>query len=170
MKVATARRSNGESSPATRLSLAVIWLDEMKQILVDGQHVDTDAQHFTCRYMISDQSELAKLSQLRLLKSASFADADLTDIGLGSICKVSTLENLNLQGTQISNDGIRLLRSLPNLRYLRIKDNLQLNNDCVQHLARLTNLVDLAIHETSIDQNGLNLLVSMYSLRYLFAN
>ena len=136
----------------------------MTQILIDGQSVDPDAKHFTCPYTISDQSELAKLSQLPL-SSASFADANLTDVGLEFVCRIATLENLDLQGTQITNDGVSLLRNLTNLRHLRIKDNLQLDNSCVHDLIELPNLIDLQIHETSIDLDGLAHIVSMKSLR-----
>ena len=136
----------------------------MTQILIDGQSVDPDAKHFTRPYTISDQSELAKLSQLPL-SSASFADANLTDVGLEIVSRITTLENLNLQGTQITNNGVSLLRNLTNLRYLRIKDNPQLDSRCVHHLIEIPNLTNLQIHETSIDLEGLAHVVSMKSLR-----
>ena len=124
----------------------------MEQTLFDGRTIDVDASHFTCPFALSDETELEKLSQFRLLTSASFTGIDLTDVGLEIVCRITTLENLCLQGTRITNDGIKLLRNLTGLRHLRLKDSYQLNNQCIEHLLLLENLVDLAVHEAALPQ------------------
>ena len=37
---------------------------------------------------------------------------------------------------------------------MRLKENQQLSNNCIQHLNKLENLIDLRLHETCIDQLG----------------
>src|SRR5262249_53938994 len=76
-----------------------------------------------------------------------------------------TIDNLNLQDTRISNEGLSALERLPDLKYLRLKENAHLSNACVPHLLKFKQLVDLQIHETSIDQDGVNQLVVMDTLR-----
>src|SRR5262249_8787350 len=99
------------------------------------------------------------------LKSASFCGTNLDDVGLEHVSQVATLENLDLQDTKITNDGLAHLARLPRLAYLRLKENNQLTNQCVPHLLHLPHLTELQIHETSIDQQGLQTLASMTNLR-----
>ena len=138
----------------------------MVDILINGEAFVDSIGHFSLSGShIENMAELAKLRLFPNLSSASFPDTNLDDVGLAHVAQVHTLENLNLQGTQISDDGLACLRALPNLRYLRLKDNPQLTNRCVPHLARLPRLVDLGVHETSIDQHGLEQLVGLGTLR-----
>jgi hypothetical protein len=80
---------------------------------------------------------------------------------------VSTLENLTLQGTRITNDGIAHFAGLPRLSYLRLKDNRQLDDRCVGHLVHVRGLVELQLHETSIGADGLDQLVALPALIHL---
>jgi hypothetical protein len=120
---------------------------------------------FDCSHVIGDMGELAKLRAFTSLKSASFCGSGLDDDGLRYVSYVQTIENLDLQDTRISNEGLSVLERLPNLKYLRLKENAQLSNECIPHLLKLKQLVDLQIHETSIDQDGVNQLVVMDTLR-----
>lgn len=136
-------------------------------IHVDGQPFDTTIEHFSfpLYHNIQSMEELGKLSLFPSLRSASFCGTTLDDIGLEYISRVATLENLDLQNTKITNDGLAHLARLPRLRCLRLKENSQLTNQCVPHLRRVESLMDLGIHETSIDQHGLQLLEGMGNLR-----
>jgi hypothetical protein len=135
-------------------------------IYVDGQAFDESSEHFSFDYWhkISDMKELAKLRAFTNLKAASFSGSNLDDVGLTYVSDVATIENLNLQDTKISNEGLRVLERLPNLKYLRLKENMQLSNECIPHLLKLKQLIDLGIHETSIDQYGLKQLAVMDTL------
>jgi hypothetical protein len=135
-------------------------------ISIDGQLFDPSSEHFSFGgyHTIADMQELAKLCAFTNLKSASFFGTGLDDVGLGYVTDVPTIENLDLQYTLISNDGLSVLERLPNLRYLRLKENPQLSNECIPHLLKLKQLIDLSIHETSIDQFGVNQLVVMDTL------
>jgi len=132
----------------------------MVDVTINGKPYDAAIAHFSCgTIQIDDMRELAKLQLFRNLRSACFAGSNLDDAGLTHLTQVATLENLNLQETEISEAGLALLARLPKLQYLRLKGNDQLTNACVCHLARLTQLVDLAVQETSIDEDGLEALV-----------
>ena len=139
---------------------------------VSGDLVDPYAVEFRFhgpfqdgRIHISRMDDLKKLAICPNLKSANFCGTDLDDVGLEHVSLVVTLESLDLQDTKITNDGLAHLARLPRLRYLRLKENRQLTNQCVSHLLRLENLTDLQIHETSIDQQGLESLATMPNLR-----
>ena len=135
-------------------------------ICVDEQSFDSAIEYFTfARFQIHQMDELEKLALFPNLRSASFGGTNLDDVGLRHVSSVSTLENLNLQDTKITDEGLAWLERLPRLKHLRLKENTQLTNACVPRLLRLSSLVDLGIHETSIDQHGLNELVSMKNLR-----
>jgi hypothetical protein len=139
---------------------------------VDGQSVDPYAINFRLYGLIIDgrnhiwrMDELKKLAVCPNLKFADFHGTNLDDVGLEHVSQVATLENLDLQDTKITNDGLAYLARLPRLRHLRLKENRQLTNECVPHLLRLESLTDLQIHETSIDQHGVESLASLPNLR-----
>lgn len=137
-------------------------------ILVDGQSFPLSIERFSLAgysHCIQRMVELQKLAVFPRLKSASFVDTNLDDVGLEYVSKVRTLEHLDLQDTKITNAGLAHLAQLPRLDWLRLKENSQLNNECVPHLQRLERLSNLQIHETSIDQKGLEQLADMQSLR-----
>ncbi len=112
-----------------------------------------------------NKGELEKLKLLPELSGASFSGSDLKDAGLAVLCGVSRLETLDLQGTEITNDGLCELKKLASLKYLRLKENPQLTNLCILHLKQIRNLGDLQIQETGIDQDGLDRLAGMTSLQ-----
>lgn len=136
-------------------------------VQIDGKSLDRTIEHFSFGlwHEISDMHELAKLAQFERLTSATFHATGLNDVGLTYVCRVATLENLDLQQTCISNEGLRALAQLPRLQHLRLKENAQLTNGCIPHLLELRQLIDLQIHETSIDQQGLARLIPLGNLR-----
>lgn len=130
-------------------------------IEICGQHFDKTTKHFafkTIFFKIEKMSELEKLRALPNLKSANFVDTNLNDLGLKLVCNNRNIDHLDLQATQISDEGLQYLGQLKNLQYLRLKENDQLTDACIPYLNQLENLVDLQIHETSITQKGLKLL------------
>jgi hypothetical protein len=137
-------------------------------ITIDGKEFDAAASHadFTW-HRFSDTGTLLGLAAFRELRAASFGGANLDDRGLELVCRISTIDTLDLQDTEVTNEGLVSLGRLERLDYLRLKDNQQLTNDCVQHLVSLPLLENLAIQETSIDERGLWLLKGKRSLRDL---
>ena len=140
----------------------------MSNVTIAGKTLSQTTTHLPFYDLdLGDMRELAKLTLLKDLRSASLTSSNLNDEGLFHLCQVATLENLNLQETRITDEGLRHLALLPRLRHLRLKDNPQLTNGCVPHLCALSSLVDLQVHETSIDQSGLDELVVLSGLRDL---
>lgn len=130
----------------------------MSTITICGQPFNTSAEHFGFEWpfqKITDMSELLKLKEFRALKSASFGSTNLNDEGLEIVCANTRIENLDLQDTKITSDGLQFLAQLKGLKYLRLKENHQLGNASVVHLNQLHQLIDLQIHETSISHRGL---------------
>ncbi len=141
--------------------------NETKIVVLNGKSFDRTMTHFGLDADLGDMDELKKLAEFNNLISASFAGTNLDDIGLDHVCKVTSIEDLNLQWTDISDEGLRSLAKLPRLATLRLKENDQLTNACTPHLRKLANLTDLQIHGTSIDQRGLQELICLKNLRDL---
>ncbi|PKL77184.1 MAG: hypothetical protein CVV27_06455 [Candidatus Melainabacteria bacterium HGW-Melainabacteria-1] len=138
-------------------------------IRIDGQDFADEIAHFSFAawHQIRQMHELEKLVGFKQLVSASFSGTGLDDAGLALICRVATLENLDLQDTCVTDRGIGLLTQLPALRILRLKENPQLTNACLPALVRLKGLVELQLHESAIDQAGLPQLAALNQLRDL---
>ncbi len=111
------------------------------------------------------KKDLEKLKLLPNLRGISFSGSNLNDEGMDVLCELSLLEKLDLQGTEITNDGLCGLKKLTQLKYLRLKENWQLTNSCILHLKQIRSLCDLQIQETGITQDGLNRLCGMSSLQ-----
>ena len=127
-------------------------------IEICGQKFNRSITHFSFEWplnKIEDMNELQKLSNFRDLTSASFSGTNLNDFGLSIISQCENIDNLNLQETEITNHGISHLKNLKKLKFLRLKENVQLNNSCVPFLNLCHELIDLQIHETSINEDGL---------------
>ncbi|KQV54466.1 MULTISPECIES: hypothetical protein [unclassified Duganella] len=135
-----------------------------KSVVIQGAPFDTSISHLSLHSKL-DMEELRLLAEFKHLSSASFSGTNLDDIGLGHVCRVTSIENLDLQFTEISNQGLSSLENLPRLAKLRLKENDQLTNDCIGYLTRLDSLVELQIHETSIDQQGIKQFALMGKLR-----
>ncbi len=137
-------------------------------ISVGGVRVELDAEFVD----LSDREfengdELAELLRLNRLQYADFAYSDLDDDGLAVIGRIGSLEGLDLQCTRITDGGLRHLREMPSLTALRLKENRQLTNACVEHLLEIRTLANLQIHWTSIDHDGLRGLASLPNLEFL---
>jgi len=118
---------------------------------------DKNLTHFRFRFLenIINMNDLVHLKEFPNLDSASFNDTNLNDIGLKYIVECKQIDNLNLQLTKVTDTGLALLSQLKDLKYLRLKENHQLTNNCIKHINELENLIDLQIQDTNIDQFGL---------------
>lgn len=141
-------------------------------IEICGQSFDRDSEHFAFEWPFTDIEDMAELDKLRLfpqLRSVSLGSTNINDLGLQYVCKNPNIDNLNLQDTQITNEGIRCLAELKGLKYLRLKENWQLDNGCIEAINQLQSLVDLQLHETSIDGAGIKA-INLVHLRDLMVN
>jgi len=126
-------------------------------IKICGETFDKNSSHFRFRTIgrIPKMKVLKQLKEFENLTSVSFNDTNLDDKGLAYIVECEHIDNLNLQLTKVSDKGLALLANLKDLKYLRLKENHQLTNNCMQHINKLKNLIDLQIHDTNIDKFGL---------------
>jgi hypothetical protein len=115
----------------------------------------------------------------------------VTDSDLEKLKGIATLTELDLEGTQITGDGLKHLRNMKNLRRIRLdrtkitdaglanlaglttlKELLlwetQITDVGLMHLSRLTNLQELWIDDTKITDKGLACLKGLTNLRILF--
>jgi hypothetical protein len=140
------------------------------KLIVDGREFESNITHFAFPEpmpIIRDMQELSKLPFFPNLTSASFTESNLNGSGLAWVCDCNLLENLNLQGTKITDRDLQSLYKLGNLKYLRLKDNPQLTDNSISYLLSLTMLIDLQIQETSITEKGLRLMRNMPNLNQI---
>jgi hypothetical protein len=108
---------------------------------------------------------LKSLVQLTNLKHLNAAGCYLVDHDLVTIGQVTSLELLDLDLTDISNNGLQHLSNLTNLSELRLKDNPQLTDDCVNYLLHFDKLKLIYIANTSITINGIKKMLSHLNLK-----
>lgn len=136
----------------------------MENSIKIGNHFyDINSEHFCLKWgeSLSNFNELSYLNQFLNLRSATFTNTNLNDEGLAIVSNCSMIDNLNLQDTEITNEGIQHLQNLYSLKYLRLKENFQLTDECVPYLIELDRLTNLEIQETSITENGLKKLTAL---------
>jgi Leucine-rich repeat (LRR) protein len=132
--------------------------DDSFQVVV---HIDLSGEDFA-------DEDLRHLRQFRNLRRLSLADTKVGDAGLEHIAELRELEMLYLRGCdRITNDGLRHLQGLTNLRDLTITSD-QVTNDGIQHLAGLKNLESLDLSEVSITDEGVKHLHGLTRLKLLF--
>jgi hypothetical protein len=138
-------------------------------IKIGNHNYDTTSEHFSLKWgeSLNNFNELSYLNQFPNLTSATFTSTNLNDEGLAHVSNCRGIENLNLQDTEITNDGLKYLQNLKLLKYLRLKENSQLTDDCIPHLLELDYLHNLQIQETSITENGLKKLTALQYLEML---
>lgn len=126
-------------------------------IKIGNHYYDINSEHFSLKWEESpiNFNELSYLKQFPNLISANFYSSNLNDEGLAHVSNCSKIENLDLQDTEITNDGIKYLKNLEFLQYLRLKGNTQLTDECIPYLTEINNLLNLQIQETSITEVGL---------------
>ncbi|MCP4180698.1 MAG: hypothetical protein GY756_23305 [bacterium] len=115
---------------------------------------------------ISFMEDLIHLKEFPNLRYAGFWDSNINDIGVKYLSDCTSIDNLNLQFTEITDKGIEYLSNMKNLKFLRLKECDCITNNCIWHINKLINLEDLQIHGTDIDEEGLQNLV-LPNLKYL---
>lgn len=139
-----------------------------ENIPIFGQHVDTDTAYFS--FSVWDDipsKELQKLLKLTHIRHLNVSSCDLEDKHLETIGKLKTLELLDLDSTEISDHGLSFLEPLQQLKQLRLKDNPQLTDNCIDYLVRIPSLEMLHAGNTSITSTGLSLLLDRVQLKTL---
>ncbi len=97
------------------------------------------------------------------------ANPGLTDEGLKSIAKLTSLEHLDLSGTGVSDQGLRVVAGLPKLQTL-VLDRTTINSDSLIYLQPLQSLRILHLWSTSVDDAGLEAIGEIRSLESIVLN
>lgn len=85
--------------------------------------------------------------------------SDLIDKHLEAIEKIDSLGLLDLDATKITGQRLFYLEPLKNLKQLRLKDNPQLTDMCIEYLLNIQSLELIHIGNTSITTVGARVLL-----------
>ena len=93
---------------------------------------------------------------------------DLNDEGLTYfLTRINGINMLDLNETEITNDSITFLSNLEYVNELRLKGCLEIDDDCISHLNKMTSLQFLHIKDTGITIDGILQLNALKNLREL---
>ncbi len=133
-----------------------------------NEQVSLDVTYFNLSFFGEIRnSELEKLLHLKKLKHLNIAISDVLDKHLKIIGQLGTLEMLDLDSTEITDRGIKHLQELTLLEDLRLKDNPQLTDKCVEFLLHIKQLKSVHLGNTSITITGLKKLICKKELRLI---
>lgn len=128
-------------------------------LTICGESFETNIEHFSFAFeygKVYDLSELEKLIACPQLTSASFNSTNFDDSAIKILAKSAPgIRNLNLQDSQVTDQGIKYLSHFKQLQILRLKENWQLTHASIPGFNLLRDLLDLQIHETGINPRGL---------------
>jgi uncharacterized protein (TIGR03067 family) len=109
---------------------------------------------------------LPQLETLEHLGKLNIESGQITDTGLASIGKMTSLEFLALGSDRISDAGLAQLKSLRNLKSLFVASS-KVRGEFLAELADLPNLISLDLSQTRLNDEAIRHLASMAQLRYL---
>src|SRR5262245_25515125 len=136
--------------------VVLTWLGSRWRALEEQKHILTSLDRFVPGTVFS-RGEVVVLS----LKSTEIHDEDLRSVG-----KLTSLEQLDLEYTKITDAGIAHLVGLKNLRYLSIGGT-RITDAAMKNIGRLTRLEELLLGGTNVGDAGMNYLCDLRSLRNL---
>ena len=94
------------------------------------------------------------------------AYTSVTDTGVAQIARCKSIRHLDLSGTQVSNDGLKLLRDLPELEILRLV-GIKLDRESMNIIASYQSLKSLDIHDADVSDADIQALKSCKTLQDL---
>jgi beta-lactamase regulating signal transducer with metallopeptidase domain/5-hydroxyisourate hydrolase-like protein (transthyretin family) len=146
----------GQASDEALASVAD--LKDLESLFIWDAHKITDAG-------VKHLAGLAKLQTILL------SDSQIGDGALAVFARLPALKNLALEGSAFSDEGLRHLEGMKQLRGLSIGMNRKPITDAgVQHLADLTRLEQLGLQGASLSDEGVMGLKNLKNLKRLFLN
>jgi hypothetical protein len=137
-------------------------------IIIFDQTVAIDTTYLSLVFVEQlNSTELMKIRKLSKLTTLNASNYLLNDEHLEIIGSIAGLETLHLVMTEITDEGIAYLGPLIKLQELRLKDNPQLTDACIPHLAMLQALKLIHLGNTDISVEGLTELMSKVALTTL---
>lgn len=116
-------------------------------------------------------SALESLVGLKRVRSVLLNETAVTDAGMATVGKVSTLQNVDLRGCAISNAGLEPLTALSELKALRLSGEsgvTSVDDDGMVHVAKMKNLKALLLDFLWISEVGLEQLAGLDKLEELY--
>lgn len=137
-------------------------------INIVDQEVRVDTDYLSLSFFDKIKiSEIKKLLHLENLKHLNLSSSDLMDEHLEIVGKIESVELLDLDSTEITNQGLQFLEPMKQLKQLRLKDNPQLADKCIGYLSNIASLELIHIGNTSITIDGVRELLSKVELKSL---
>jgi beta-lactamase regulating signal transducer with metallopeptidase domain len=100
---------------------------------------------------------LAELAKCRLLEELNIGSPGITDEGMRHVAKLTNLKKLMLFGCEnVTNEGLAQLTTLKSLRHLYIADS-KITIGGLSHLNKIPGLFKLDLHDIEQDHSGLNI-------------
>jgi len=100
---------------------------------------------------------LAELAKCRLLEELNIGSPGITDEGMRHVAKLTNLKKLMLFGCEnVTNEGLAHLTTLKSLRHLYITDS-KITIGGLSHLNKIPALFKLDLHDIEQDHAGLNI-------------
>jgi hypothetical protein len=96
----------------------------------------------------TDADHLLKAKGLRsvTIGKSRLKDAGLTDAGLANLSRVGSIEELELDGTQVSDKSLASLRQLRKLKSLRLLRNRNLTDEAMREIGGIATLESLTVN------------------------
>ncbi len=139
------------------------WFRKVVGDCLFGDVVSVCVNHSDSR--ISD-AELAQFQKLSKLQTLRLERTDITDAGLKHLAALSQLEELNLTATRVSDAGLASLETLTRLSLLALRRT-KVTDAGMAHLEPLTRLVSLDLSHTEVGNAGLRHLRGLAQLTTL---
>lgn len=100
------------------------------------------------------EASLARLSALPNFHDLSLEDTGIKDTAIPYICKIKSLKEIDLAGTQVSLSGLKQLSKLPNLELVKFR-GAPVTPEWIPVLAKFPKLLKLNLIGSSIDDAAL---------------
>jgi Leucine-rich repeat (LRR) protein len=131
-------------------------------LIIDVNLRETDATDET----------LKTIAALTRVKSLLLNDLEITDAGLAALKDVSwPIENLDLRGCPVSNEGLKNISGVSSLRALRLSgsnSSASVDDDGMASVAQLANLKVLSLDKLWISEVGVEQLLGLKNLSELY--
>jgi hypothetical protein len=160
MATARAFSTSGAKHPRVR-GEAVAKLSEFAFLSFDDNMPDSPVVR--AEFLTIPDRELSPNQTIEYVKDLSFLRAliwdrrgELEDAGLEHFGRLTSLEELRLNRTKITDKGLRYLKGLSRLTKLSLADSVNITNEGLKALTGLTQLEELDVTGTKVDRQGID--------------
>lgn len=128
-----------------------------------GQRIEVDSTKVFSKGVDVSEDELISLLKLEQLKSLNLNTSNTNDEHLKIIGQMTTIEDLDLSVTDVTDLGMPYLESLSNLKHLRLKET-SITEGCLSSLVKLGKLETLNLKGIDIRDQSVIILGGLTNL------